>query len=159
MTFIRRVIRLIHLALSRRARMESIHYMKPSDFARLPHRKWSRLTVCDALVIVPRLHFHDSGYRGIMVVACRQDKPVHIVTIHGDVLNLGGIGGFGFRWIDGGSVPKTVPPSGWSIDCLPNGLFRLFRDKPIVVGTALSSLEIFAVDHEVADKVRKEYEC
>lgn len=94
-------------------------------------------------------HMHDSGYRCIEVVAVdEKNRPICRVTGCSDAIHLDGIGGLGKDWITKyGRVPDLVPPSGWTIDCLPkSGLVRLFPQHGYIeIGPATSSLEVFVV--------------
>lgn len=116
------------------------------DFESLPLRPWNQETECWALVIVPTQQVHDSGYRCMYYVACDKDgEALFRIAGGSDVLHLDGIGGYGYQWLQKGQgVPQLVPPSGWSLDCLKkSGLLRLFSNKPMRVGHALSSVEVF----------------
>ncbi len=88
---------------------------------------------------------HDSGYRCMDFVAVRGEEPVCQLSGCSDVIHIDGIGGFGYDWLHKyNTVPKLVPPHDWSIDCLPvSGLLRLFCRGKMLVGTALSSFEIY----------------
>ena len=63
------------------------------------------------------------------------------------MLHLNGIGGYGENWFEKyHGRPKLVPPSGWSIDCLPeSGLLCVFSSvkRWLTCGEALSSFEVF----------------
>ncbi len=92
---------------------------------------------------------HDSGFRCMDFVAVDAEmKPMCRLSGCSDVVHIDGIGGFGENWLSKyGTVPQRVPPSGWSIDCLPkSGLLRMFpAAQKIKCGFPLSSFEIFAV--------------
>lgn len=96
---------------------------------------------------------HDSGYRLISYVLCKDEEPF-CITPGGDVLHIDGIGGFGYKWFENyHCVPATVPVAGWTIDCLPqSGLFRLWCSEDILVGRSLSSQEIFRIEEDKDDK-------
>lgn len=87
---------------------------------------------------------HDSGYRCMDFVAVKNNKPLCLLSGCSDVIHIDGIGGYGKDWLKKyGTVPTTIPPSNWSIDCLPkSGLLRLFA-REITCGGALSSLEVY----------------
>ena len=89
---------------------------------------------------------HDSGYRCMDFVAVMDDEPVCLLSGCSDVIHIEGIGGFGARWLERyGTVPKSVPPVGWSIDVLlTSGFLRLFCDGAITCGAGLSSFEIYS---------------
>jgi hypothetical protein len=94
---------------------------------------------------------HDSGFRRMDFVACKDGKPICKLSGCSDVVHFDGIGGFGYDWAHRyGTVPRLIPPSGWSMDCLArSGLLRIFPNtRRIHVGLALSSFEIYAVPEE-----------
>jgi hypothetical protein len=96
---------------------------------------------------------HDSGYRLMSYVLCKDNEPFCIAG-GGDVLHIDGIGGFGYRWFENyGHVPSNVLPAGWTIDCLPqSGLLRLWCNEDILVGRSLSSQEIYRIKKDKDDK-------
>lgn len=92
---------------------------------------------------------HDSGYRCMNFIACKDDKPLCKLSGCSDVLHFDGIGGYGYQWTKKGGVPEKVIPAGWTIDCLPeSGLLRIFCSGYIRAGNALSSFEIYCVNIE-----------
>ena len=128
--------------------MSNINNMTRKEFDSLPLRKWSDdIGEFRTLVVLPLRRKHDSGYRLMdFVAADSNDKPICRLSGCSDVIHLDGIGGFGYRWIDAGGVPKSLPPKGWCIDCLPvSGLLRLFADRDLIASPALSSFELFAI--------------
>ena len=142
--------------------------MTRRDFERVPMRqRWDAEVRCAAFVVLPavrrwwrwrpwkrevwerRPELHDSGYRLIDFVALNDhDEPICRLSGCSDVLHLDGIGGYGYRWLERcGGVPSSVPPRGWSVDCLPrSGLLRFFARGAIVCDAALSSFEVYATD-------------
>lgn len=97
----------------------------------------------DSLIILPRRHRHDSGYRCMEFVTIQNNIPTYIVSGCSDVIHLGGIGGLNIYKNDK-LANKRTSIIDWSIDCLPtSGLLRLFCSKRIIVGASLSSFEIF----------------
>lgn len=129
----------------------NIMEMKRKDFEGLPCRDWNQELKhkITALVIIPgpAKRLHESGYRLLDFCACDGIHPICLLSGCSDVLHIDGIGGFGKDWAKKyGTCPKLIPPSGWSIDCLPaSGFLRLFRIRgEISVGAALSSFECFA---------------
>ena len=125
----------------------NINDMKRKDFEALPHRKWDEEIICDSIVIIPgrSRDLHDSGYRAMDFAAVKDGKAFCLLAGGSDVIHIDGIGGFGDNWLNKyKTVPRLIPPSGWSIDCLPkSGLLRMFCDGKIRVGAALSSFEIY----------------
>ena len=84
-------------------------------------------------------------------VAVKKDKPVCLMSGCSDVLHINGIGGFGYNWLEKYSAcPKTVPPTEWSIDCLPkSGYLRIFcGSRKMRAGVACSSFEVFSLPKE-----------
>ena len=127
--------------------MKNVNNMTRKEFESVPYRKrWDKPVVCTSLVILPGKSrpLHDSGYRTMDFVAVKNDKPICRLSGCSDVLHIDGIGGYGFNWLEKyGAVPKMIPPSAWSIDCLPkSGLLRMFCNGEIVCGSSLSSFEI-----------------
>ncbi len=127
----------------------SINEMSAKQFRELPALDWKHdLEVYDSLVILPGLKkdMHDSGYRMMEFVAVKDNEPLGRIVGGSDVIHFDGIGGYGKNWIDiYGTVPKAIPPSGWSIDCLPaSGLLRIFPSSHRMSSAPpLSSFEIF----------------
>ena len=123
--------------------------MTREDFEALPGRFWDKdIGEFDALIILPseqKEELHESGYRFMDFVAVRDNEPICKLSGCSDVIHLDGIGGFGKNWLEEHkTVPKTIKPSGWNMDCLPvSGLLRLWSNKKLTVGIALSSFEIF----------------
>ena len=96
-------------------------------------------------------HLHDSGFRLLDFVACDGEEPICLLSGCSDVVHVDGIGGYGKDWLHKyNGVPAMIPPSGWSIDCLPkSGLLRMWPNtRKMTCGAALSSFEIFAVEGE-----------
>lgn len=125
-----------------------INKMKRKDFEGLPHRKWNNdVGEFDSLVILPLRRRHDSGYRCMDFVAVKGDEPVCLLSGCSDFIHIEGIGGLGYGWLKKyGKCPSLVPPTGWSIDCLPvSGLLRMFCHGKIKAGMGLSSFEIYQV--------------
>ena len=99
-----------------------------------------------SLVIVPMDELHDSGFRAMKFILCRDMEIVGVVGGWSDVVHIDGIGGYGLNWNESlkTGMKKVV---GWSIDCLPtSGCLRLFCGRgtqcklPPFVG---SDLEVF----------------
>ena len=88
---------------------------------------------------------HDSGYRKMDFVLIKDGKPLCRASGNSDVLHIGGIGGYG---LDDNSrrgfFRDKVESIGWCIDCLEkSGLLRLFTGNTLVVGSSLSSFEVW----------------
>lgn len=116
------------------------------EFEALPYREWNEEIVCDSLVILPTRRMHDSGFRCMDFVAIRGNKPICRCSGCSDVIHLGGIGGNNYAFNKQGIPKKTA----WSIDCLKSsGLLRVFCDHKLVLGSALSSFEIFYKDKQI----------
>lgn len=100
---------------------------------------------------------HDSGYRCMDFVACDGDKPICRLSGYSDVIHLDGIGRYGMNWLDEyGTVPRLIPPSGWSMDCLiESGLMRLWPSSgKMICGAGMSSFEVYAVRKGAGTKER-----
>jgi hypothetical protein len=118
----------------------------------VPSRKWNEdVPGIRAIVILPgggdESDLHNSGYRCMdFVAANHEDEPICRLSGCSDVVHIEGIGGFGKDWLKRhGTVPRSVTPRDWSIDCLPtSGCLRLFTHGHITVGPALSSFEVYS---------------
>lgn len=131
----------------------NIEEMTRKDFEVLPHRKWNEEIEFNSLIILPGRpkDKHDSGYRCMDFVAVIDDVPKCLLSGCSDVIHVDGIGGYGFNWTSKYSgVPVLIPPSGWSIDCLPkSGLLRMWpHSGKMRCGDALSSFEIFSLSKD-----------
>lgn len=130
--------------------LKNVNEMTRKEFEALPYRKdWSIPVECQSLVILPTRHLHDSGYRSMDFVACGiGGKPICRLSGCSDVLNFEGIGGYGYKWLEKyNTVPKGIPPVGWSVDCLKkSGLLRIFpgSGNTILCEAALSNFEIYS---------------
>ena len=133
--------------------MSSISRMTRKEFDAVPLRAWSEdVGEFDSLVILPLRTRHDSGYRHMEFIACKDDAPIGRIAGGSDVVHIDGIGGYG-KWESATGLPKSIPPHDWSIDCLPvSGLLRLFTNRGMTAGAALSSFEIYAIDKEAASE-------
>ena len=131
---------------------KDISEMTRRDFEELPYREsWDEEVECHSLVVLPTRRLHDSGYRCLDLVACQHEVAFCRLAGGSDVINLEGIGGFGYRWHEReGASRFLVVPVGWSIDCLKkSGLLRLFNmHHRIRVGLSLSNLEIWSIPDE-----------
>jgi hypothetical protein len=104
---------------------------------------WDETITCRTIIIVPgpENELHDSGYRMMTYVFTENGVPIGKTQGGSDVLHIGGIGGTG-REVS--TFPKLVPPTPWSIDCLPkSGLLQLFSRGKLKTSEALSSFEVF----------------
>lgn len=134
--------------------MKDINQMSRKEFEKLPHRKWNEIIICDSIIVLSTRRIHESNYRCMDFVAVKDNKPVCLLSGCSDVIHVDGIGGYGDNWREKyKTIPRFIPPSGWSIDCLKkSGLFRMWpSSNKIKCGYALSSFEIFA-EHEDAKK-------
>lgn len=135
-----------------------INEMTRKELEALPHRQCNEEIECDSIIIIPgrARDLHDSGYRCMDCVAVRNGEPICLLAGGSDVLHINGIGGYGYRWVKRyATVPKSVPPIGWSIDCLPkSGLLRIFAGSgwKLVCGPSFSSFEMFAVEESGGEK-------
>lgn len=114
---------------------------------KLPYRKnWHENVICDCLIILPLRRKHDSGFACMDFVAVIKDVPTMRLSGCSDVIHIDGIGGYGER---GGrlELPTMIPTRAWNIDCLKNGLLRLFVSNgwnKIKCGPSSSSFEIYS---------------
>ena len=128
----------------------NVNEMSRKDFLSLPKFEWDERTgEYASLVIIPGYarEIHDSGYRCMSFVPVgSNNEPLGLIDSCSDVIHVDGIGGRG-DWNPSFGVPKTIKPSGWSIDCLPkSGFLRMFcSTRKMKNSPALSSFEIYAV--------------
>ena len=129
--------------------------MTRKQFEELPYRPdWHAPVMCQCIVILPgkAADKHDSGFRCMDFVAVNDDlEPVCRLAGGSDVLHMDGIGGLGYGWLNGGGIPVSIAPKGWTIDCLPrSGLLRLFVSHGFQLrcGEALSSFEAYAIPED-----------
>lgn len=135
----------------------TIENMTRKDFEALPHRGWNEGIEFTSLVILPMRKLHDSGFRCLDFVAVKTNVPVCRLSGCSDVIHIDGIGGYGHNWLEKYSgCPKAIPPTGWSIDCLPkSGLLRMWpMSNKMTCGSALSSFEIYALETQRKEEVR-----
>ena len=128
--------------------MKKITEWTVGELRKLPGReKWNEETECDSLVLLPTKRKHDSGYLIIDFILVKDNQPICRIGGCADVIHIEGVAGFGYRWLEKfGECPDKIPVTGWSIDCLPNGLLRLWPySKKIVCGASLSSFEIWSI--------------
>lgn len=89
----------------------------------------------NGIVIVPTHELHDSGYGCMKFVLLNQAKIVGCVGGGSDMIHINGIGGYGniFNHEEYEIAVSTgkVKVVDWSIDCLPNGLIRLFSNRKL----------------------------
>jgi len=127
----------------------NVDTMTRKQFDALPFREgWSTPVECDCIIILPTRKRHESGYRCMDFVAVRKNEAICRLSGSSDVIHIDGIGGYGK--LVGNGLPKFIPPSGWSIDCLPkSGLLRMWpSSNRIECSGAYSSFEIFALARE-----------
>jgi hypothetical protein len=127
---------------------KSVDYWTRKEFEALPCRRWNEdIGSFDSLVILPQRTKHDSGFRCMDFVAVKDNKPFIRLAGCSDVIHLDGIGGYGLNWFEKyGTVPVTIPPVSWNVDCLPtSGLLRIFTHGKLWAAPALSSFEIYAI--------------
>lgn len=120
-----------------------IQKMTKEDFLKVPERKSfnSEIELFNSMVIIPMDYLHDSGYRCMDFVAVdRKDEPICKLSGCSDVIHFDGIGGYGKSCLVG---VTNRPIQGWSIDCLPCGLLRIFCNGWIEAGHALIDFSIY----------------
>ena len=108
---------------------------------------WDKYRVT-SIIILPRVgeELHDSGYTCMDYVPCDGEIPIGRLGSYSDVIHFGGIGGFNdVNWIENEFLKENqvAKLTGWTIDCLPNGLLRFFCRIPLSLGASLSTFEVF----------------
>lgn len=99
------------------------------------------------VVIVPMDDIHDSAYRCMKYILINNiDEIVGVIGGYSDVLNLNGIGGYGYdklKHIKSG----LIPIADWTIDCLPESrCLRLFGPRMILKDKIIcSSVDIYDI--------------
>ena len=85
-------------------------------------------------VIIPTNEMHDSGFRCMKFALTAGENVVGCVGGGSDVIHLNGIGGYGkFEELERTLRTNTVKWIDWSIDCLPNGLLRIFCSRDLEI--------------------------
>ena len=98
-------------------------------------------------VIIPTGYKHDSGFNCMKFALTRHDDVVGCVGGGCDVINLNGIGGYGKFDNNYSQRVRTRKTDivDWSIDCLPNGLIRLFSSKTLSIDDIIcSNFQLYA---------------
>jgi len=100
---------------STREEFENLDYFKPTDDF-------------NGVIIIPTNELHDSGFGCMKFALTNGDEVVGCIGGGSDVIHLNGIGGYGKynKGFDKTLKTDMVKRIDWSIDCLPNGLIRLF---------------------------------
>jgi hypothetical protein len=127
--------------------MKNINLWTRKEFDSLPYRSWNEdMGEFDSIVILPLRRLHDSGFRCLDFVGVKDNVPFCKLSGCSDVIHINGIGGLGKDWLHRyGTIPKTIQPMEWSIDCLKtSGLLRIFTHYKMTVGEALSSFEVYS---------------
>jgi hypothetical protein len=102
----------------------------------------SEPTEWECIVILPMKHMHDAGFRCMSFIGIKNNGPVYRWNVCCDVISINGIGGFGKNW---SPPPFVTPCKAWSIDCMYNGLFRIFcHGATLTVRRMGGFFEIFA---------------
>ena len=114
-------------ANSTREEFEKLDYFEPTgDF--------------NGIVIIPTNEMHESGYMCMKFALMDHWEVVGCVGGGSDVIHLNGIGGYG-KYENYKEALKTglVKRVDWSIDCLPNGLIRLFCSSKLELDDIICS--------------------
>lgn len=92
-------------------------------------------------IIIPTRETHDSGFKCMKFALTRYDKVVGCVGGGSDVVCINGIGGYGKygRDFESAVISQKVSRVEWRIDCLPNGLLRLFSDHWLSIDDIICS--------------------
>lgn len=98
-----------------REEFEKLDYFEPTD-------------EFNGVVIIPTDEMHDSGFKCMKFALMNHSEVVGCVGGGSDIIHLNGIGGYGQYGIEYETAVRTnmVKRINWDIDCLPNGLLRLF---------------------------------
>lgn len=86
-------------------------------------------------IIIPTKEMHDSGFMCMKFALVQHDKVVGCVGGGSDVVNINGIGGYGKDYMSAITSQKVD----WRIDCLPNGLLRLFSNHWLSIDDIICS--------------------
>lgn len=93
-------------------------------------------------VIIPTGEEHDSGYMCMKFALVHNDRVVGCVGGGCDIIHINGIGGYGKYTMDKylrRITSNKVPVVDWRIDCLSNGLLRLFSDRVLTIDNIICS--------------------
>ena len=105
--------------------------MSKEDFAAVPelnlYKDWNGRFEFKSFVIIPTGNLHDSGY-GCMefVLVDKNDEPLGKVGGGCDIVNIDGIGGYGYKLDEYEGFDHKIAPKGWTIDCLPCGYLNVW---------------------------------
>jgi hypothetical protein len=129
-----------------------VEQMTRRDFDAVPFRTDTSPLTGNSIVILPLRTKHDSGFRCMDFVLIKGNKAICRLSGCSDLLHIDGIGGMGHDWLEKyGDCPRAVPPTGWSIDCLPvSGLLRMWPSRDrwngvlVDADACYSSFEIYA---------------
>lgn len=115
-------------ANSTKEEFENLDYFEPTD-------------EFNGIIIIPTNEMHESGYKCMKFALMNHWEVVGCVGGGSDVIHLNGIGGYGKygeefnRSLSTGLVKRVD----WSIDCLPNGLIRLFCSSKLELDKIICS--------------------
>ena len=92
-------------------------------------------------IIIPTGDMHDSGFMCMKFALTQNDKVVGCVGGGSDVIHINGIGGYGKygNGFESAIITQKVSRVEWRIDCLPNGLLRLFSDNWLSIDDIICS--------------------
>ena len=108
---------------------KELEYFKPSE-------------AFNGCVIIPTGEKHHSGYMCMKFALMHNDRVVGCVGGYCDIVHINGIGGYGMYTTDNYLMrvkSRRVPLVAWCIDCLPNGLLRLFSDRGLTIDDIICS--------------------
>lgn len=138
--------------------------MTKADFAAVPELKlwsdWEKLAPTGRLlfrsfVIIPverdgEIDLHDSGWGCMEFVLVNDDmEPIGKVGGGSDVVNLDGIGGYGYKWHERPDyMLRLIPAHGWTVDCLPCGYLRMWTRRTLFLSDRFvgSNFELYSED-------------
>jgi len=110
----------------------------------------------NGIIIVPTHELHDSGYGCMKFVLLNHAKIVGCVGGGSDLIHINGIGGYGniynMKEYEKAVSTGMVNAVNWSIDCLSNGLIRLFSNKKLDIDLPITSDFIIYPKENINDR-------
>lgn len=120
--------------------------MTRKEFLAVPSREnWKEIVECDSVVFIPTGKKHESGYRCMIAVACKDGYPLCRVTSTSDRIDLVGFDYMAERL---SLTHKNVVES-WRIECLPTSrLLNIWTRGTVRAGVDSSTMDIFGYPQE-----------
>lgn len=123
--------------------------LKKEDFENLPSKNCEykdKENPFHSFILIPTEEIHDSEWGCIKIVGIDYENNMYELTKWSDVIHLDGIGGYGLDFENIRS--NKIEVHGWSIDLLPCGYFRLWSNGKNILGSCMSSFEIYGLGRE-----------